>query len=399
VSRVAKRGRGALLGPGEEGGGEKGGGAGGRSCRGDPFMAATGLRRARATLGPVSVVQADTRYCALDPGKALAAEPTASRSLLLPRLHYWWESARANALWAERYGYRHRLYCLEAACEHRSGARLFVAWCKLRALRDAVGDTGSRGAGSTFPSSASSHSLGSTADAARAGVALFLDSDAFWQRPEMSIAAMMQQYIPEEDWQQARGADQVGIFFGCNLPWNGEDRGRRQWNATTLHGERGPPGTGVMLLLHSPVTRELLDAWWDVATWNPTWNRKFAWEQSALWELWAQRRSAAERMRVLHDAAANKCMRSMDPRHPSPIAHVAGGSLAPGRREARLDAMGLRALVHNYTHGHGATSACAWRSEITWIAPSSSSGAGRQCASQRLEVSDRGDATLGGCLT
>ena len=353
------------------------------------------------SVGPISVVQADTRYCELDQDQfrsgltPLGGDPSG-------RLKYWWESARANALWAMRYGYLHRLYCLEEACKHEAAGHLFVAWCKLRALQHAIGGGELSAHGRLQTSSQESDSSGSTAQAAQAGLVLFLDSDAFWQRPDRGFDIVLQRYIPQADW-SAHGPDQVGIFFGCNLPWNGEDRGRRQWNATTtLNGERGPPGTGVMLLLQTPAARGLLSEWWGVATWYPKWNRMFAWEQSALWELWARRRTAAQRMRVLHDAAANKCMRSMDPRHPSPIAHVAGGALAPSRREARLDAMGLRSLVHNYSAPHGVSPpgresgehSLAWRSEFTRIGPGS---AQRQCASQRLEISGRGEATLGAC--
>ena len=354
-------------------------------------------------VGPISVVQADTRYCELDQDQfrsgltPLGGDPSG-------RLKYWWESARANALWAMRYGYLHRLYCLEEACKHEAAGHLFVAWCKLRALQHAIGGGELSAHGRLQTSSQESDSSGSTAQAAQAGLVLFLDSDAFWQRPDRGFDIVLQRYIPQADW-SAHGPDQVGVFFGCNLPWNGEDRGRRQWNATTtLNGERGPPGTGVMLLLQTPVARGLLSEWWGVATWNPKWNRRFAWEQSALWELWAQKRPAAQRMRVLHDATARKCMRSMDPRHPSPIAHVAGG-MTPSRREARLDALGLRQLAYKYNSSNNGAEASssppAWRSEFTRIGRTPTQGSSTTqslCASQRIDVSSEGVVRFGPCL-
>ena len=327
-------------------------------------------------IGPIDVVQADTRFCRLDASRSLGAGSS--------RLHYWWESARSNALWAARHGYRHRLYCLDDTCEHESAGRLYAAWCKLRALQDALGD-GSEGGGEA-PALPLTAEPTTTAMAVRAGLILFLDSDAFWKHPELSFDAVLGQYIPAADW-AARGADAVSIFFGCNLPWNGEDRGRRQWNATTtLNGEHGPPGTGVMLLLCSAAARTTLREWWDVTAWNPTWNRKFAWEQSALWALWAERRDAARSLRVLHDEVANECMRSMDPKHPSQIVHVAGGMTSPARREARLDALGLRPFANS--------SAPAWCTHFTRLGLR---GVRPRCATQRLDVSARGEMRLAGC--
>ena len=267
-----------------------------------PSAAALGL--------PLTVVQADSRFC--QHGEAARTLGDGSS-----RLNYWWESARANALWAARHGYHHRLYCLDEPCEHEVAGHLYVAWCKLRALQDVLR---SRGTNSNRVA---------TTGAANGGMVLFLDSDAFWHRPDMTIERLLRQYVPADDW-AAHGADASSIFFGCNLPWNGENRGKRRWNATLTNAERGPPNDGVMLLRNTASTREALRAWWAVPATTPQWNRKFAWEQSALWELWARKPGFARRMRVLHDERHNECMRTMDPQHPSPIVHVAGGGVQPG---------------------------------------------------------------------
>ena len=150
-------------------------------------------------------------------------------------LHYWWERAfqLPGIIVGGAHGYAHRLYCMEEPCEHERAGRLYTAWCKLRALQNAIA---------------------SRSEGAMAAFVLFeLDSDALWQRAELRLEAFMRQYVPATDW-----ADSPSIFFGCNLPWNGEDRGRRQWNASLINGERGPPTTGVMLLSSTASTREAL---------------------------------------------------------------------------------------------------------------------------------------------
>ena len=324
-----------------------------------------GRARVRATMlrsseharhGHLSVIvaQFDSRFCRHE-------DATRTHGAGNGRLHYWWESARSNALWAARHGYAHRLYCMEEPCEHERAGRLYTAWCKLRALQNAIA---------------------SRSEGAMAAFVLFLDSDAFWQRAELRLEAFMRQYVPAADW-----ADSPSIFFGCNLPWNGEDRGRRQWNASLINGERGPPNTGVMLLSSTASTREALRSWWASAATTPQWNHKFAWEQSALWELWKRRPDFARRVRVLHDERRGECMRTMDPRHPSPIAHVSGGMQPLERREARLDALGLRL---NGSH--------AWSTCLTRLV----SKGGRPtpgCERQRMEVAASGEVTLGACGT
>ena len=314
---------------------------------------------------PLTVVQADSRFCQHGERAQTLGDGSS-------RLHYWWESARANALWAARHGYLHTLYCLDESCEHEVAGNLYAAWCKLRALQDVL----------------SNRVTNSNRDAPQGallsiGMVLFLDSDAFWHRPDMPIERLLGQYVPAGDW-AARGADASSIFFGCNLPWKGEDRGKRRWNATLTNAERGPPNTGVMLLRNTASAREALRAWWSVPATTPQWNRNFAWEQSALWELWARQPGFARRMRVLHDERRNECMRTMDPQHPSPIVHVAGGRVEPGRREGRLDALGLRRNV-----------SAAWFTCLTHLPPSG--GAQPGCPSRRLDVSADGTVHLGAC--
>ena len=57
-------------------------------------------------------------------------------------------------------------------------------------------------------------------------------------------------------------------------------------------------GTGVMLLLQTPVARGLLSEWWSVATWNPKWNRRFAGAECALGALGAEATGSATHARA-----------------------------------------------------------------------------------------------------
>lgn len=307
----------------------------------------------------LTVLQADSRYCHHEVASQLIGGGI--------RLHYWWESARTNALWATRHGYRHRLYCLEEPCEHETAGRLFTAWCKLRALTHAIS---ARGKTSSQPT-----------------LLLYLDSDAFWHHAEERVERVLREFVPSADW-NVRGANAVSAFFGCNLPWKSEDRGRRVWNSSMVNAARGPPNDGVMLFHETAATRELLRAWWAMAGTSPRWNHRFAWEQSALWELWSQQPALARRMRVLYDEQRGECMRTMDPEHPSPIVHVAGGMLPPARREARLDALGLR---RNHT--------TAWTTCLTRLASARDPSRTAECPAQRLDVTADGKVVLGSCGT
>ena len=60
------------------------------------------------------------------------------------------------------------------------------------------------------------------------------------------------------------GPDAPAVLFGCNMPWKGEDRGRRQWNASVRHGGHGPPNAGVMLLRATDAARATVAALWAV---------------------------------------------------------------------------------------------------------------------------------------
>ena len=303
---------------------------------------------------PFTVLQADSRFCHHE-----SASQTLGGGA---RLNYWWESARANALWAARHGHQHLLYCLAEPCQHEIAGRLFTAWCKLRALSDAVASRdGAESANSLL---------------------LYLDSDAFWHPSTMRVETVLRKFVPTSDW-AARGADSVSMFFGCNLPWKSEDRGRRVWNASLINADRGPPNDGVMLLRATASTRALLRAWWAMAAKSPRWNHKFAWEQSALWELWMTQPVFARRFRVLHDEERGECMRTMDPRRPTPIVHVTGGGLPPERRERRVDALGLRRNASR-----------VWSTCLTRL--DSRGGAG-PCPAQRLEVTVGGAVVLGAC--
>lgn len=235
---------------------------------------------------------------------------------------------------------------------------------------------------------------------------LFLDSDAFWRESAVTFDQLLHQYVPAPDW-AARGRDAASIFFGCNLPYKSEDRGKRRWNSSLINAERGPPNTGVMVLRNTASVRDQLRTWWATAATTPQWNFKHAWEQSALWHLWARQPEFARGVRVLHDEQRNACMRTMDPHFWSPIVHVALGQGSSAkqneRREAMLEEMGLRQNVSR-----------SWATCLTQLpmAPRSADhGADRQAlpnpgaseltsrcgSSQLLEVSAEGIVQLRAC--
>ena len=238
--------------------------------------------------GRVAIVQSDNRYCdPIDSELGVRSWP------------YWWSSVMLNAQWARRHGYQHLTYCV-LRCLATDGhgyaqVDLAPAWCKIPVLADVL-------------QSKLHDSI------------LYLDSDAFWNSSR-SMAAL-QRYVWAGDW----NGDAAGsVFFGCNLPWNGEDRGRRQWNRSWENGSRGPPNTGVMLLRGNARSLATLTAWWRAPFTMPRWNERHQWEQSALWEMWHTVPRFATPLRVLSDPTTGDCMRSMDRKRVSIVAHIPGG--------------------------------------------------------------------------
>ena len=202
-----------------------------------------------------------------------------------------------NAQWSKQNGYVHQTYCV-SRCAARPSMPLSAAWCKLPVLLDALQSN-------------------------QFDTVLYLDSDAFWNSTGNALS-VISRFMWPGDWNAP--IDGGGsIFFGCNAPWNGEDRGRRQWNRSWENGGRGPPNTGVMLLRHDAAAMTTLAAWWRAPLHITRWNQKHQWEQSALWELWHTQAGFAKPLRVFSDPASGDCMRTMDRRRPSIIAHVPGG--------------------------------------------------------------------------
>ena len=256
----------------------------------------------------IAVVQSDSRVC--DP---------LSNSTGIGALPYWWQSIMMNAQWASQRGYSHLTYCI-SRCVAASGphgmpplTELHSAWCKLPVLFDAL----------------QSHSFDTV---------LYLDSDAFWNRTGRGLD-VLHEYTCAVDWSVPSISSSIAgsIFFGCNLPWAAEDRGRRRWNRTLENGAAGPPNTGVILVRHTSEALTALATWWLAALSMPRWAKHHAWEQSALWELWRTRSDFARSLRVLASRHTGECMRTMDLARPSPIVHAQGGG-NPRARQIQRDA-------------------------------------------------------------
>ena len=240
--------------------------------------------------GHIAVVQSDSRMCEL-PVSATAP------------VSYWWMTAQINARWAGLHGYDHVTYC-HKLCVRASSVSLSPAWCKLLALQDALRWD-------------------------RWDTLMYLDSDAFWSAP--SGLELLDAFVGAAD-----TPSEASMFFGCNLPYAAQDRGHVRWSRSWRNGERGPANTGVIVIRNEPSARATLSAWWNATYEMPQWNTRFAWEQSALWELW-KRPSFAAPLRVLNNLSANglpdrlgvryegDCMRTMDRTMPSPIAHLPSG--------------------------------------------------------------------------
>ena len=297
-------------------------------------------------LGRVAIVQSDSRFC----------DPEAATATGVRTLPYWWRSVMLNAQWAHRQGYSHLTYCIKAcaaastASTQTSVAALAAAWCKIPAISDAL-------------------------QTRQYKTVLYLDSDAFWNRTDSGLQALGR-YMWPGDWSSA--ADGGGsFFFGCNLPWAGEDRGRRQWNWTAENAARGPPNTGVMLIRRNAASLATLTEWWRAPFVMPRWNQRHQWEQSVLWQLWHTQPGFATPLRVLSDPADGKCMRTMDRKQPSVVAHIPGGGvrgpLAVQRREDHFRTANLK----------GVATGAAWSTEVAWL---SDAAAGTDAAPLQVPI-------------
>ena len=255
-------------------------------------------------------------------------------------LPYWWRSVMLNAQWAGLNGYSHLTYCIQACAAARTESTqmpvvaLAAAWCKIPAISDAL-------------------------QTRQYKTVLYLDSDAFWNRTDSSLQALGR-YMWPGDWSSAAGGG-GSFFFGCNLPWAGEDRGRRQWNWTAENAARGPPNTGVMLIRRNAASLATLAEWWRAPFVMPRWNQRHQWEQSVLWQLWHAQPGFATPLRVLSNPADGKCMRTMDRKQPSVVAHIPGGGvrgpLAVQRREDHFRA----------AHPDRMAPWTEWSTEVVWL--------------------------------
>ena len=179
-------------------------------------------------LGSVGIVQSDSRYCNPE-----------HDTLGIRAWPYWWYSVAMNAQWAWQKGYEHLTYCITvctaADSSSSSTAVLAMAWCKIPVIADVLQQR-------------------------RHDTILYLDSDAFWNRTSAGMEALGLFFWPG-DWRlDPHGGG--SIYFGCNLPWAGEDRGRRQWNHSWENGDRGPPNTGVILIRNSAASLATFASWW-----------------------------------------------------------------------------------------------------------------------------------------
>lgn len=255
-------------------------------------------------VGRVALVQMDNRYCTRSLDWKLSLD-------VLRAAWFWWKSVEINALWAERHGYDHLVFCSrQCAATARNGSKVSRApsWCKLSAVATIL--------------QARAHDT-----------VVFIDSDAYIRETLLSLPAMLESYLWAGDgFGGARAAADgpptsrtmhPSLFFACNHPfvngWPLRPRGPRSDSGLPTEVERqlirrGPPNTGFWLARASPSALRALRIWWR-ARWQerddapahtsppaaqlPEAHREHAWqrpprswawherwqEQGALWDL------------------------------------------------------------------------------------------------------------------
>jgi hypothetical protein len=282
-----------------------------------------------------------------------------------------------NTHWASMNDYMHFTYCIVKCAVDVDALRtpLAPAWCKLPVIWDVL-------------------------HATAVDTLLYLDSDAFWNSTDSSIAALGS-YMWPTDWVSRNVASNSSyvrsgnVFFGCNLPWAAEDRGRRRWNWTSENADRGPPNTGVMLVRRSPVTLSTLLTWWRSSVTSPRWNQRHQWEQSALWELWRTSPTFATPLRVFSDPITKECLRTMDRKRKSLVAHIPGGGhLALEQRTRHFASADLLG---------SARASSSWRTTLVTLGPTSSilprTEIRQACSRLTWSPGPRGGVSLQGCPT
>eukprot|EP00966_Prymnesium_polylepis_P305696 7064078-Prymnesium_polylepis.1 len=146
--------------------------------------------------------------------------------------------AAFNGAWARSHGYAHLLYCVSPPCYHPDSRETrSPQWCKVVVLADAL--------------------------AQGYDTVLYMDSDAYWKVPSLTITAgLIHPWAP--NWgaplRHARASGSaVGAYFGCASPW---DICGVAWNFSAVNADRGSASTGVILLRNQRSSRKMLRDWW-----------------------------------------------------------------------------------------------------------------------------------------
>ena len=241
-------------------------------------------------VGRFAIVGSDNRYCGLNNNRTAGVVTSFGGGhgrkvsqvcgvQVDATADFWWISAALNAAWAHTYGYDHLLYCVTACAHVDSGELRWTAWCKVVIMADALEQYDSL---------------------------LFMDSDAYWKQPNMSITAGLIKPFTGATWiaHEKLAASQAvpAAYFGCNSPW--EDCGYK-WNSSAVNAGNGSANSGVVLLRNTPRARLILREWWHASNGRA---KQHAWrrpgscsDQAGLWRLWSARPDLAASMRVFRD--------------------------------------------------------------------------------------------------
>lgn len=215
---------------------------------------AMGPPRHHPVVGRMAIIGSDHRYCASSNRTAGAVTTNGawySRSVSRAcgvAVHapaaadaFWWITAALNAAWARQHGYDHLLYCVTACAHIDSGELRWTAWCKIVVMADAL-------------------ELGERYDSL-----LFMDSDAYWKKQNISVIEGLVDPWTEGTWAQYglvprhEKRNSPAVYFGCNSPW--EDCGTL-WNFSAVHAGNGSANSGVVLLRNTKQARLVLREWW-----------------------------------------------------------------------------------------------------------------------------------------
>ena len=220
-------------------------------------------------------MQSDNRFCS---GMNVTLHESIDRTcgLPVPEDSFWWMTAAANHALASSQGYELLLYCIQSCIHPDSGERRAPQWCKLIAIKHAL-------------------------SLARFDMVLYMDTDAFWKDPKVSIQdGLVSPYAPELLRSAQHERDRApAVYFGCNTPW---DYCGIRWNYFAPNAESGSAGTGLILLRNEPRTANLLHSWWHARHgWaRPQHFRKVGTcsDQAVLWRMWSGRHDLARTMQI-----------------------------------------------------------------------------------------------------